>query len=306
MATAGGLLALLFAVPCGSLAGEVPPPEAIVTPTPETAPGTGLAGTVTVRLASGRVLTGNIGPRTDASLLWLCTRRGSIELARPVEWEQVVQAALLGQTLTGGQLRQAVADVRRDLPAQAEVPPNRMLVLIGKPNADGPAVLPSRMSQKAYVPSPVRHLSIDAAVGDWSDTVEADGLTVYVYPVDGAGAMVPVLGTLEVDLTGVRTSVSPPPQPFFNLARWTCVLRPEDFGPRGAMVRLPFQAVQPEFDTNVFRYGAVHARLSVAGQGTFDATQSTVRIRPTSPFRDALQRSAGERFVPQERLGRQW
>ena len=146
-------------------------------------------------------------------------------------------------------------------------------------------------------------MSIDADVGRWSDTVEADGLVVHVYPMDAQGAVVPAWGTLEVDLTGWQFGITRPSQPFFSLGRWTQEVRPEDFGPQGAVYRLPFQSVQPEFDTNVAPLGAVHARLNVPGQGTFDATRSSVRIRPSSPVRDMLQMTTGQRFFPQERTG---
>ena len=65
---------------------------------------------------------------------------------------------------------------------------------------------------------PVRHLNIDAALGGWGDTVEADGLIVYVQPVDAYGRAAAVHGTLEVDLTGMHLNVPRPGQPFEKLA----------------------------------------------------------------------------------------
>jgi hypothetical protein len=172
----------------------------------------------------------------------------------------------------------------------------------------GPTLAPSDQDSSsqtsgpaAALRAPVRHLAIDAEVGPWSDTVEADGLILEIRPLDANGRMTPVHGSLEVDLTGRQMGVSPPPQPFFTLGRWTQEVRPEDFGPGGAVYRLPFQNVQPEFDLGVASRGAVHARLSIAGQGTFDATRSSVRIRPASIVRNDLQRTAGDRFFPQER-----
>jgi hypothetical protein len=149
--------------------------------------------------------------------------------------------------------------------------------------------------------SPARHVTIDAALGGWSDTVEADGLVVYVQPLDATGRRVAVHGTLEVDLTGWRTGITAPNQYSFNLGRWTEPVRPADFGPRGAVYRLPFQAVDPQHDLTVASKGVVHARLSVPGQGTFDATQTDVRIRPFSACRDAIQTTTGQRYLPQER-----
>jgi hypothetical protein len=84
------------------------------------------------------------------------------------------------------------------------------------------------------------------------------------------------------------------------LGHWERPVDPGDFGPGGAVYRLPFQEVHPELDTSMAPRGAVHARLSVPGQGTFEATSSMVRIRPYSAIRDALQRETGFRFFPQE------
>jgi len=75
-------------------------------------------------------------------------------------------------------------------------------------------------------------------------------------------------------------------------------------GPSGAVYRLPFQAVHPEFDTDWAAHGLVHVRLTVPGHGVFEASQEVVRIRAFSPIRDELEMSTGRRFFPIERTGR--
>ncbi|MFH1923324.1 MAG: hypothetical protein ABIP48_25965, partial [Planctomycetota bacterium] len=77
-----------------------------------------------------------------------------------------------------------------------------------------------------------------------------------------------------------------------------------EFGLLGAKYRFPFQAVHPEFDLELAPYAAVHARLSVPGEGVFEATESDVRVRPYSATRDHLQYTTGQRFFPLERTGR--
>ena len=140
-------------------------------------------------------------------------------------------------------------------------------------------------------------------MANWDGDVEADGLLVHVYPLDDSGGVVPARGTLRFELIGQRDDVFGPPQPFTTLGQWSQQMRVEDFGPRGAVYRLPFQGVHPEFDLTVAPYGALHARLSVPGQGTFETTESLLRIRPYSAVRDELQLSTGRRFFPQERTG---
>jgi hypothetical protein len=146
-------------------------------------------------------------------------------------------------------------------------------------------------------------LAIEASVANWDANVEADGLVVRVYPRDATGALVPVRGTLEVELIGRWTGVAKLPQPFERIGHWAQQVRLEDFGPNGAVYRLRFQGVHPEFDLTVASRGAVHARLSVPGEGTFEATASTVRVRPYSAVRDQLQQINAQRFFPQETTG---
>lgn len=118
------------------------------------------------------------------------------------------------------------------------------------------------------------------------------------------GNLVPVSGTLEVELIGERRGPAMITQDFPLLARWVQQVRPEDLGPSGAVYPLAFQAIHPEFNRDVGSQGLVHARLSVPGQGTFEATASMVRIRPCSSLRDHLQQLQGSRFSPYERTER--
>ena len=141
-------------------------------------------------------------------------------------------------------------------------------------------------------------------LGNWDSDVEADGLVVHLRPLDASGDVVPVQGTLEVTLIGWRWGRTHSRQAPVRLARWTRSVEPADLGPFGVEHRLPFQAVHPEFDLGWAPQGTVHARLSAPGQGVFDATESTVRIRPYSAIRDHLEYVSGARFFPGERTGR--
>lgn len=260
--------------------------------------------TITVHLASGRSFTAKIDPRTDSTQLWLRWERGSAVLRRPIRWDRVVRARVTGRELSGKEFYQIVQTIRRDAPAQAETAAAQRT--IGIPGSTErtrsiPAVR-STPYQERKTPR-VRSLAMDALVANWDADVEVDGLLVHVYPLDADGAVVPVRGSLEVDLRGQWHNAVPRPQSFLGLGRWTRQVRFEDFGPRGAVYRLPFQGVHPEFDPAVAPHGAVHARLSVPGQGTFETTESTVRIRPYGAVRDDLQQATGRRFFPQERTG---
>ena len=268
---------------------------------------------IAVDLISGARLVGQLDTRSDGSRLWLRSEKGSAVLLRPIRWEQVVQARVAGEALTAEQLRRSVEQTPPQDPFREErygprsrislrispsdPEPQRMVSQWAVGAADGPSTV-SRCAK-------VRSLTVDATVANWDADVEVDGLLVYVYPLDADGRVSAVRGTLQVDLQGQAATTIIRRQSFSRLGYWTRPVRIEDFGSDGAVYRLPFQRVHPEFDAKLSAYGAVHVRLNVPGQGTFEATESTVRIRPYSALRDHLQQATGSRFFPHERtIGR--
>jgi hypothetical protein len=140
-------------------------------------------------------------------------------------------------------------------------------------------------------------------LGKWGPGVDADGLVVEVSPLDAQGELVPAQGTVDIELTGQGASQTAGGE-FATLGRWVQSVWPEDFGYRGARCRLPFQAVQPEFDLRWAPKGIVHVRLSVPGDGVFEASAAMTRIRPFSEVRDNYQETTGRRFLPNERTSR--
>jgi len=260
-----------------------------------------LPQTVTVEVASGRNFTGWVDPRTDEAELWLRWSRGTMAVLRPIDWERVIEAQVGGDTVSREELFKAVAPKQEIVPVGEPVEPPRPKVFrvhaAGSPRArpthstpDSGAAMTTRVGHREALP--VRSLEIDAWVANWDGDVEVDGLVVEVRPLDANGAVVPVHGTLAVNLIGCR------------LGRWTRLVRPTEFGLPGAKYRFPFQAVHPEFDLELAPYAAVHARLSVPGRGVFETTESDVRVRPYSATRDHLQYTTGQRFFPLERTGR--
>jgi hypothetical protein len=266
------------------------------------------AETVTVQLASGRTFTAAVDVRTDPQQLWLRWQYGSAAvLLRPIAWSQVVGVKAAGKELTGSEFLGVVTALRREFPVTASNAAGQTRIVLtgsclaaGSPQA-GERATTSDTALSSTPPQPlVRSLVIEAEVGRWNANVEADGLLVHVYPLDETGDMIPISGTLEVELIGRQSGGLKPADPFSTIGQWQQGVRPTDFGPRGAVYRLPFQSVQPEFDLNVAPHAAVHARLSVPAQGTFEATASMVRIRPYSSVRDELQQATGQRFFRQE------
>jgi hypothetical protein len=225
-------------------------------------------------------------------------------LIRPIQWGSVARVQLGGESLDGQQARERFTE--GDLPGASEELP--------EPSPAPSKPLPPRPSDadddhagraaSEEAPLPIRGLAIDASVGKWQNTVESDGVLVRVYPMDAYGSIVPVSGTLEIDVIGEQHAGRTYGEPFPPLIRWATKVRPEDVGPNGATYRVPFQAWHPEFDLKLGSMGAVHARLSVPGQGVFDDTATMVWLRPLNTTRDRLQRFSGGRFFPEERTNR--
>ncbi len=252
------------------------------------------AGHVEVAVRSGRTFGGEIDAQTDADVLWLRSSHGSIVLVRPIEWSRVVRASYAGKELSGDEFRalaERVKTTRPDPPVgpAAPVPPP-----------------PSPASDAAVVPWPVPTAStphprvasivVDAQLAHWTPTVESSGLSVRVTPLDADGRPVAIDGTLEVELLGREPAVNYMAGDFPLVGRWTFAVRADDCGPSGAVYQCPFQALHPDFDTQLYAHGLVHARLTVPEQGVFEVSQPVVRIRQYSPMRDRLQETTDERF----------
>ncbi len=235
---------------------------------------------ITVQLSSGRTFAATLDRRTDAERLWLRFGEGRIEILRPVDWGCVVAVAAAGHELSGVEFRQAVEQVRKEMPVQAssnEAKTN--IVMVGAVETEQPEVL-SRASEVAEGDSRrVVTLAIDARMANWDETAEADGLLVRIYPLDAQGMVVPVRGTLSVDLKAEQNGLNHVAQPFIEIGRWSEMVRPTDFGVGGAIYPLRFQGIHPEYERSIRPIGSVSACLTVPGQGTFKATADSVSLR---------------------------
>ena len=250
---------------------------------------------ITVHLASGRSFTAALDPRTDEALLWLCFQREGAEILRPIRWDRVTWAEVAGQRLPGEELHRLVAQLRQEIPAQPVAPPARAtIVMIGPPDTG----TPTPAAGTAAPPGRIVSLAIDASPGRWDANVEPDGLLVHVYPLGADGATVPVQGTLNVDLKLQQRSIDMLHEPFVDAGHWAESVRASDFGPMGAVYRLRFQRIHPEFEDCVMSPGLVRATLSVPGQGTFEASTYLTFVRPFNPARDHLQALTRHGYFP--------
>ena len=265
------------------------------------------AETVSVIAASGRQFRGEVDPRTNEQALWLRSGKPQAFVRRPIAWSRIVEVTVGEKKHSADEFRQLIGSPDWQ-PANDAAPASPDSVAVTSPEE-----LPLHQASSwepaeapADLPAPIVSLHIDASVANWDSDVEVDGLLVNVYPLDAAGAIVPALGTLDVELIGQGATNGASGNPFPFLGRWSETVRPESVGVNGATLRLPFQWVRPDFNHkwDVSSFGMVHARLSVAGQGVFEDTASFTRIRPYSPVRDRMQQLRGKRFHPWELTGR--
>jgi hypothetical protein len=257
-----------------------------------------LEARLTVRLASGRSFSGQIDSQSDGAHLRLRFAEGSAAIVRPIQWDRVVEARLADKPLAGSELRDLVRSAGLPLAPTPVVAVSRP----GRGSFIAPA-LPEPSDVPPVAAPRVRSITVNAGLANWDADVEPDGLVVYVQPLDDQGRLVPVDGTLDVELVAETVDRMTQARPFGRLAYWSRSVSAAEFTSSGAGIPLEFQAVHPEFVRNVASHGALRVRLSVPGQGTFEATESPVRIRSASVWRDRLEQMTGRRYLPQEQTG---
>lgn len=264
---------------------------------------------VRVHLVSGRILSGDLDSRSSTERLWLRTGGTSAAVLRPIDWNRVLQVERGQEVLTPDEFQQKMHSILKE-PLSTEVdetePVQNPAGLVPQPDPISHAERVHRALQteiplehSADVP-PVRSISTSAYLAQWDADVEADGLILHLYPLSANGECLKVHGTLQADLTGYRERGIAP----VKFGQWTKMIRPEDFGPYGAQVKLPFQAFDPQFQLDLQRKGLLHVTFTVPGHGKFESSISPVRLQPVNAFRDGLEQRTGKRYFDFERTGR--
>lgn len=256
----------------------------------------------------GARMTGSIAPSSDSDALKLQSVRPGIRISRNVPWERIARAEVAGHTLSADELRAIVLRLRSEMPEVGYTASNSVRTGIDRfhskpsvPRSDSVGGKSPRGHQLKG--EPIAWLAIDAMAAQWDSDVELDGLRLSITVYDRAGVARVVDGLLAVELWGEDSGDPHRVGQFVQIGSWRQRLRPTDFSHDQAVVRLPFQAVHPEFDRSIRPYGLVFARLSIPGHGTFESSVDAVRLRPFSPTRDRLQQTVGRRFFDTETTG---
>jgi hypothetical protein len=258
---------------------------------------------VVIRTSSGRTFSGALDGRSSAKQAVIRTQVEGITLWRSIHWEAIVSSTVDSKEVGLAALQKTAIEskverrpVSRKIEMRADLPANPRL-------DDEP--------HDASPPPRVQTIGFDAYVANWDADVETDGLEIDIAPLDADRRVLPVQGTLEVELfVPERRKLELAPlsggDTLELVERWTRALTPDDFRTGVARFRLPFGAITPELRPNwtASHYGLVHVRLAAPGHGVFDDTRDGIRVRPWAPNRDRLEMKTGQRFLSTEHLGR--
>jgi hypothetical protein len=248
---------------------------------------------VRIQIGDGRILTGQVDARTDETFLWLRCTAPSIVIRSATPWKTIVRAHYADREYSPAQLRALAGKLA------SQLPDDFLSTQLADP---APARPPQHPAPPAAPARKVRSLRVQAEVVNWDRDVEVDGLQVRVQPLAEDGTITPVRGMLSVRLIGQRNSGREHRDVFSELERWNERADPADFDAWGAVYRLPFRTVHPEFDLQFGASGMVHAQLGVPGHGDYEASVQ-VTLRPYSSLRDELQLRGRGRFFPGEQTG---
>ena len=245
---------------------------------------------VTVQARDGRVLTGEVDARTDADLLWLRSTAPSIVMRSAIRWTSVVKARHGDREFEPAEFRPLAEELKSELPSD----------FFSSETPEQEAAREAETVQEPPKPTQkVRSICIDAVAANWDADVELDGLEVRILALAGDGSLVPAAGMLRARLIG--RNYQRHGEPFQEIGRWSKRVRSTDYDEfRGALYRLDFRTVHPEFDLKFGSYGMLHVQLGVPGHGTFEASVQ-VRVRSYSELRDQLELRDQKRFFPGER-----
>lgn len=80
---------------------------------------------VVLHLQSGRTFAGQVDPQTDEREFILRSGAGAGWIFRPIQWDRLVRAEIVGESISGPELQQIVAAIRRTSATPPEPNPPR-------------------------------------------------------------------------------------------------------------------------------------------------------------------------------------
>ena len=239
---------------------------------------------VSLETRSGRVLTGEVDDRSDGQTLWLRRADENIVLTSAIAWDEIVNAELGGTAISVTELADNLADYASSGPES---------FLTEYELRDRPLVTDSTTWWRS--PPRVASIEADAVIANFDRTVESDGLLLTLAAIDTHGQFVSVRGSLSARLIVERLDHHTGQVSFEEFQRWTAPVSATDFRDGTFTVPLRYRRLSPEFDWQLCTAALLNVRLSVAGQGNYEASVP-VMIHEFNPIRDELRNQQGSRF----------
>jgi hypothetical protein len=257
-----------------------------------------LRAEVSVRTSDGNVLVGAVDVRTDNDQLWIRHEEDRIVLTTAVAWSSINSVSIDGQEVP--------LDVFiEDSASMATNGPDAFLAWSDEHEEDLAGGFADKWnggwhSAPALPPQhEVSHVEIDAALVNRDRDVEPDGLELHVAAIDCNGLPLPVKGSLTARLWGERVGVNESHTRFEDFQRWSQPVAECDFRDGIAHYYLSFRTLRPGFDFSLASLAQLNVRLSVHGEGNFEASVP-VHLRRFNPLADRLQLFEGRRFFRDE------
>ena len=253
------LLALISLVPLSQICKANEPPWGAFPV------GTELSAT----LHTGRIVHGILDPRTTNDRLFLTAEHEGISVCSVLQIGDVSKIELTDSNV------------------------KRTLSLVGKTESQAWVATPQRRSALANGRSNVsqaQSLSVFAHVDNWNGDPKPDGIRLYLRPTGAKGEMLPVIGTVSVQLNVYRGDVRNTAGRLHEEESWSYELSKNDYDQSGAVITLPFRRIQPDSEKDIYVLGTLNVRLKISGQGVLDATLDDLELRKRSITSDLRRR----------------
>jgi hypothetical protein len=243
---------------------------------------------VVIWLEDGRMLAGEVDPRTNDERLWLRATSPTFVVATSAIWKHIKAVNANGERLPVEEFSKRVDEFRPQEPDPNAMPaPAREAVA----NVTTPV---TRSIQQANAATRVVSLDVEARVANWDQDAAIDGVEIRVFPRNTFGEIVPVSGQITARLVARDRLPVDEASAFPQFGNWSLQTDTSDFRPYGAVYRLPFRSRHPDQLFSLEPHGLVEVTLFASGQGRFNA-DAPIYIQRFNPVRRGLQFEATQR-----------
>lgn len=243
---------------------------------------------VVVWLEDGRMLAGQVDPRTNDERLWLRSDSPTFVVATSAVWEHIKAVNANGERLSVAEFSKRVDEFRPQQALPNAMPgPAREVV-------ENATTTVTRSIQQSNAATRVVSLDVEARVANWDQDAATDGVEIRVFPRNTFGEIVPISGQITATLVARNQLPVHDRNAFPQLGRWSLQADTSDFGPSGAVYRLPFRGRHPDEEFSLEPHGLVEVSLYAFGQGRF-TSDAAVYLRRFNPIRRDMQLRVNDR-----------